>query len=88
MVVLRSFVALLCGMFVAEGRDDSHSSYVINVKPPREDDAVVMSQLDQVTRETRAAQEAANEAFAEGKRKMLDAEKAELRRIVRNAFAK
>lgn len=68
---------------LAESSRDGQADYVINVKPPQEEDGDIFLALDGVMRDAESARSAANAEFAEGKRRMLEAERAELRRIVR-----
>jgi hypothetical protein len=86
MVASRSFCVLAaaaCQSLLASAARDGQTDYVINVKPPQEEDGDVFMALDGVMRDAESARSAANAEFAEGKRRMLEAERAELRRIVR-----
>ena len=79
----RAFALLACESLLATAAGDGQSDYVINVKAPQEEDGDVFLALDGVLRGAEAASAAANADFAEGKRRMLEAERAELRRLVR-----
>ena len=86
MFVSRVFTVLAlaaCQGLMASAAGDSSSDYVINVKPPQEEDGDVFMALDGVMRGAESAASAANAEFTEGKRRMLEAERAELRRLVR-----
>lgn len=72
-----------CQGVLASAVGDGQSDYVINVKPPQEEDGDVFLALDGVMRGAESARSAADAEFAEGKRRMLEAERAELRRLVR-----
>ena len=74
--------AAVQGLLAGASRD-GQTDYVINVKAPQEEDGDVFLALDGVMRGAESASSAANAEFAEGKRRMLEAERAELRRIVR-----
>ena len=74
--------AAVQGLLAGASRD-GQADYVINVKAPQEEDGDVFLALDGVMRGAESASSAANAEFAEGKRRMLEAERAELRRIVR-----
>ena len=90
MIAFRAFrvLALIaCEGLMSNAAGDSQSEYVINVKAPQEEDGDVFLALDGVLRGAEAASAAANAEFAEGKRRMLEAERAELRRLVRASLA-
>jgi hypothetical protein len=78
-----AFAAAACQMLLAGAVQDGQTDYIINVKPPQEEDGDVFMALDGVMRDAESARSTANAEFAEGKRRMLEAERAELRRIVR-----
>ena len=85
MVASRAFCVLAaaaCQSLLASVARDGPADYIINVKPPQEEDGDVFMALDGVMRDAESARSAANDEFAEGKRRMLEAERAELRRIV------
>ena len=79
----RALAVAACQGFLASAVGDGQTDYVINVKPPQEEDGDVVLALDGVMRSAESAASAANAEFAEGKRRMLEAERAELRRLVR-----
>ena len=80
--VFRVFSFVACQGLLAGALGDGQSDYVFNVKPPQEEDGDVFLALDTVMRAAESASSAANAEFAEGKRRMLEAERAELRRLV------
>ena len=84
---LRVLAILACESLMSSAAGDSQSEYVINVKAPQEEDGDVFLALDGVLRGAEAASAAANADVAEGKRRMLEAERAELRRLVRASLA-
>ena len=77
------FALAACQGLMASAAGDAQADYVINVKPPREEDGDVFFALNGVMRAAESASSAANAEFAEGKRRMLEAERADLRRLVR-----
>ena len=86
MVASRLFCVLAaaaCQSLLTSAARDGQTDYVINVKAPQEEDGDVFMALDGVMRDAESARSAANAEFAEGKRRMLEAERAELRRLVR-----
>ena len=83
----RAFALVVCQGLFTSALGDGQSDYTINVKPPQEEDGDVFLALDGVLRDAEAASAAANADFTEGKRRMLEAERAELRRLVRASMA-
>ena len=83
----RVLAIIACESLMSSAAGDSQSEYVINVKAPQEEDGDVFLALDGVLRGAEAASAATNADFAEGKRRMLEAERAELRRLVRSSLA-
>ena len=58
----------------------------LHIKPPAQDDADVLIELDGIMQAEQAKRKLANEIFAGDKQRMLDIEKAELRRIIRDVL--
>ena len=59
----------------------------LHILPPVQDDADVLTELDGIMKAEQAKRKLADEIFAGDKQRMLDIERAELRRIIRDVFA-
>ena len=59
----------------------------LHILPPAQNDEDVLAELDGVMQGEQAKRKLADELFAGDKQRMLDIEKAELRRIIRDVFA-
>ena len=60
---------------------------MLHAQPPAQSDQDVLMELDGVMQAEEAKRKLADDIFAGDKQRMLDVEKAELRRIIREAFA-
>ena len=58
----------------------------LHIQPPVQDDADVLTELDGIMQAEQAKRKLADEIFSGGKQRMLDIERAELRRIIRDVF--
>ena len=59
----------------------------LHIQPPVQDDADVLTELGGIMQTEQAKRKLADEIFAGDKQRMLDIERAELRRIIRDVFA-
>ena len=66
---------------------DSGDTPELHVLPPVQDDRDVLAELDGVMQAEQAKRKLADEIFAGDKQRMLDVEKSELRRIIREVLA-
>ena len=66
---------------------DSGHTPELHILPPVQDDRDVLAELDTLMQAEQAKRKLADEIFAGDKQRMLDVEKAELRRIIRDVFA-
>ena len=71
----------------AGSASDSPATPELHIYPPVQDDRDVLAELDAVMQAEQAKRRLADEIFAGDKQRMLDVEKAELRRIIREVFA-
>ena len=74
-------------MLEATSATDSGSTPELYIHPPVQEDRDVLMELDGVMAAEQAKRRLADEIFAGDKQRMLDVEKSELRRIIRNVFA-
>ena len=72
-----------------EANSDSGSEGTpqLHIQPPMQNDEDVLAELDGVMQASQTNRKVADEIFAGDKQRMLDTEKAELRRIIREVFA-
>jgi len=71
----------------ASSASDSGDTPELHILPPVQDDRDVLTELDGVMQAEQAKRKLADEIFAGDKQRMLDVEKAELRRIIHAVFA-
>lgn len=93
-VVLLSFVAAISFFSVPTGATSdlnsyavAHSDYTLNLQPPQETTHDMEASLGAIMKREDERRMLSDNEFEEAKQRMINAEKQQLREIVRNVFA-